>query len=475
MAFKSATQYGGTPQGGRDFTSEDVILTPKAKESGYRVINTRLKDPKHRTTLRMIPSFDENGNVEEALNPEYEPGARIGTLVGPFTISLEVAEGLGIPHSKTMITSVRGDNAGNPPREAHSPANKVVYAVKWKIREMQKRLELGETRASLKKAGQPVEWLKYTKGNWPFSNLKDPQPRWFVQGLCSEWDGHVFRDKATNLVQAKAKFVLMFSNKLFRTFAGHIGQADDPTKPLSLENNGFGDFLSPEHGRPVRITKAVTRNEKDQEEINYGIRITRDELPIPAQQLCKIWAPWNDLLYIPTIEESIEHLIECLGPDMVDFGLKGSEEYPCNYVDYIPDSIAGASRDIPPTVRVNELTREIVGNSGGAPRPQDTPGYPSDSRSESPTRIAVDLGDDDVDQIPFDTDDAPTEPPKRSRKPTPPPFPTDDDDVDSHGEPKQAKNQPSVVVDFTDDGLSGGGSFEDNLAAMASTQDDDED
>ena len=450
--FKPATQYGGTGSGGANYTHESNVLKPAA--SKLRFITTRLSGMDKQTEFRIIPSVDEDGNIEVPLNPQYEHGAAVGTLVGGWAYNIEIVSGLGSPHSSTFVTAISGDANGDMPQERHTPTNNILYKVKWKIREMQVRKRKG-----LSMEGQPKDWLRYAAGKYPLMSLPDPKKAWLVQGLCRKLDGQVFRNSEKK-PQLMPGFVLMFGGTLFENMADSIGMRFDNDKPLTADSCGFGDFISTAGGHTVVFSKFAKKDPQNPErkaKTTYKVqRSPQGHVPMTDQHIQKFFVPWDKIIHIPTVEQSIEMLIKVLGPEMVDFGLKGTK-----YEDYLEANVSGASAGIPETVNTKELENAVPAQQA-APiaAPTHAPGHPA--HTEAP---AV-SGGYEVPDVAGDSLGG------LDGVATPPDFPEAGDDKDAHGQMNQATTETLVDPDLNNiPNIPGGDDFENMLSSVQDAQD----
>jgi hypothetical protein len=331
MAFKPVKKFTSNKQ-----SYEDVrILLP---ESGATLVSAYLKD-KNNTVIRMLPAFDENGKEEVTLNPDGSSDAKEEAL-GQAFVSLEICNFYkGGRHS--FISNVKEeDREGRPAPGGQSPAHKFMRRLRYKLWEQITKKERGY------KLDVPEHWLAWHENNI----VTDPQVQYAVQCMAKEINGEI-RLNMKKEAEWIAPAVFLIPSSAFKTFSPKITERRDPNKPLSLTNNRFGDFCSCSGGHLLRLVKYVTKVGK--QGMGSGTvydLLLDDPCPLDVETAAQYVRPWEEILNIPTVEDTIEILANCFEPVALDFAFRGTP-----YHRYLDATYAGLADTIAEALKPEEI------------------------------------------------------------------------------------------------------------------------
>jgi hypothetical protein len=216
-----------------------------------------------------------------------------------------------------------------------------------------------------KKAGLKVDvppaWFRWANNTMM---VKLPAEHIIVQCIASEVNGRKIEDnnkKPTWL----APCILAIPRSAQDLFVTDITSRADNDQELSLSNNLFGDFCGWQNGS-VLLLRKVAGDEGSNN--SYNIRKLQ-EYPLTPDYARKIWQPWDDVLWLPKVEDTIEWCIETFDAKAVDYALRET-----NYADYIPEEHRGCSSDIAEAENVKELKARLA---AGGYSSQGHPPFPT--------------------------------------------------------------------------------------------------
>jgi hypothetical protein len=219
----------------------------------------------------------------------------------------------------------------------------------------------------------PHPWFQWMRGN---GGVREPADLWLLQGMCYENNGQIKQNQGT--VEWVQPIVFGIPVSAQEDFFEQITTRHNPDATLGPENNRFGDFCSPDHGRMLEVYKR-TKGEGNKKKTEYRIR-PGNSVPVAADHMAGLWMDWDKLIHIPTIEESIGQLIESFDGVAVDYALRES-----SYHDYVPEEFRGSSDNIMNADNIQDLrnARPKVGYQPppgqGAPQaPPPPPPPPAD-------------------------------------------------------------------------------------------------
>ena len=319
--FKPMMNQAG---GSSNFRNENKVVR---EDSGYTFIPYYLKNDEASTVFRMFPSFDEKGNEEITLDPKGSHEALCASLARCF-IRTEVAT-IFRNGRITFISSIKDeDRDGNTVNNFKSPVMTFTKRLGYKVWEQVEKMKKGYD------TDIPAHWLEWNEKG----TLSNPQTVFLIQGMASEINGV----PCTNIKQetewvVPAIFGLPKSAE--KTFMKKITTRKDEKKDLDLNNNRFGDFCSCEGGSLLRLCRYSTEEGK-RTSVTYSLE--QDDLcPVQASEVIKVIKPWDEILYIPTVEDVMEILCDIFEKSAIDYAFRKS-----TYRDYIPEHIKGASDGI---------------------------------------------------------------------------------------------------------------------------------
>jgi hypothetical protein len=322
----------------------------------------------------MIPAFYE-GQMELALNPE---GGEVDAAIGRCFYKCEVIQFLG-RKKLTMVTSVSGDSAGNAPPDRWTPAKAGMRRLRYKMEEQQLKKQLNM------QTDCPPQWFQWMRGN---GGIREPNDLWLVQGLCYESNGRIKQNQGK--VEWITPIVFGIPVSAQEDFFEQITTRHNPDEPLSAANNRFGDFCTPEHGRMLEFYKR-TKGEGKKKKTEYRVR-PGNSVPIAVDNMAGTWMEWEDIIDIPTIERSIELLIDTFDGPAIDYALRES-----SYYDYVPDEHRGSADQIMNADDIRSLRDQRP--QVGYQQPQSQPGEAS--APPPPPPQAANVPPPVVDDIPF--------------------------------------------------------------------------
>jgi hypothetical protein len=324
------------------FKNVNRVLVP---DCGFSCADNYLRDGES-IQLRLVPSFDETGKAELALNPEVRVEDRpSGEDVQPEDYSsyknpiigrcFFIGEycSLWTPAGRyTFLSDVRGDEAGNEPADWRSPMSIFANRLGYKTYENVLKKQLG------KDVDIPARWFQWKEDGL----LNRPRTHVFVQCIAQRFTPatKTMRGEKTAQEGPIPRTVFVIPRSASSSFLDNITDLKNPNTPLSLENNIFGDFISPEKGRLLLFKKT-----KASDKTTYQL-LPQDVLPVDEKTLASLWSDWEKILYRPTVEELIGWIKEMFGNEATDFAFRESEAY----APYLPEEVRGTSSNIPEPV-----------------------------------------------------------------------------------------------------------------------------
>jgi hypothetical protein len=309
--------------------SESMGFTKILKDGcDVQLISYYLKDGKA-TVFRMLPSFDENGHEELALNPEGHPKA-IETSLGQCFYVAEVAS--IIKNGRyTFITNVLPyDREGNPVNNYKSPYMTFSRVVGYKLWEQENKRNKGHV------TDVPEHWL-----SWEVRKvLPHPQSTYFAQCMVKELNGEIRKDMKGN-PEWITPAVISIPRSAETVFIQQILAKDDPDQPLSTTNNTFGDFCSCANGRLLRLNKFKQASNKNADGGTTYKLSPSQVLPLDPADAVQMVRPWDDIMVTPTVEDQMEILCNIFEPATIDLAFRRT-----GYYKYVPAAIKGAAKGI---------------------------------------------------------------------------------------------------------------------------------
>jgi hypothetical protein len=352
--------------------------------AGYTFVDSKLKDNESYTEVRLVPLPDDAGNFDTALRPEAANVEKPEEVFGESFCMLEICRvwrnGSKIFTSSIMPRDANGDEVAG----RRTPTYVFMSRLRYLIRHQEE----------LKKAGQPIQipelWLPWVeKGviSVPYSTM-------LGQCMYKTVNGVIMRD-AGGRVTWKFPGVFAFPRGYLPEFTKKVSMKEDMEQALALGNSVFGDFVSIERGRILRLNRMLVKNDdakpasKDSKnkfadgQVKYFLTLLNTVLPIDMTKMSGLIKPWGEVIRVPTIEESIAYLEELYEPAAVDYAFRGSKVF----YKYVSESIKGTSDLIPEPPR-KEKKAEGEEAAGGEEAPTPPPPITITSPA-NPTTVAV--------------------------------------------------------------------------------------
>jgi len=305
------------------------------------------------TEIRIIPPVSEDGQELDVLNPAATEKMRLREILSDTFANLEVVRQLGGVKAGVrtdMITSVRAERDAASLRGGWTPYYEMRSHLVRKIRQQRDRLLLG---LPIDVPQMWLDWMnagKYEFGGLPQSNghayvdkdgRKHPE-QYLVKCLALTIDGEAKPPTPSVFMLPPSGACAFFDQLIEPMFAD---------RQLSADNNRFGDCFSLAHGHTLEMVKGSDNR--------YALRCGR-ELPMSAQDAKALDLPWSELVYVPTVEESIQMIAKALGsPEAVAFGLRKNEKQANSgtYERYVPPEWLQSAAGIEPELSAEEHER----------------------------------------------------------------------------------------------------------------------
>lgn len=282
------------------------------------------------TVIRMLPSFDENGREELALNPEGtvdEISGSLGRCFFPVEVASIFKNGLNVFISEVQPV----DKNGNPVNNWRSPCETLTKTLGYKLWEQTQKQQKGQP------TDIPEHWFQWAAKQI----LKHPQPTFLIQCMAQKVNGEERRNMRGQ-PEWIGPAVFMLPRSAETQFIQTILTREDNDLPLSMDNNLMGDFCSCENGHMLYLNKSRNQASKsDKGGISYQLTLGKKAVPFPADKASQLWTPWDNLIEIPFVEDAMAVLCEIFEPKAIDFVFKHS-----HYAAYIPEEMRGAADDI---------------------------------------------------------------------------------------------------------------------------------
>ena len=318
------------------FSNLNLIVKP---DSGFEILIPYLKEDDLETEIRVFNSFDEDGDEDLVLNPD-------GNVEDPFNslgCAFYYAEVCTIwKNGRTMlVSSVQPeDEAGNPvPGSNYSPAAHFMRRLSYKIFVENEKQQRGmETNI-------PKHWMPWTsKGT-----IVRPQPMFMVQCMASKVNGEVKRDMKKKM-QWQGPYVFLIPKSAEGVFLNNVLKKEDEDEMLSLGNNRLGDFCSCAEGHLLRLSRFTQKSGGGKRgKISYSLSLGK-KTPFREDQVKGIVRPWDELIHLPTVDETVRVLSKLFEPAVIDFGFRNTA-----YTSYVPEEFLGAADDIPEAEDIREI------------------------------------------------------------------------------------------------------------------------
>jgi hypothetical protein len=310
------------------------------------------------TRFRILPAFTD-GEEEIALNPDADQDTSMSDLFGYPAAVLELATGIG-ERRLTYISGNYEDNEGRKVEDSWSVTKNMLARLKFKLRDTALLEEHG--RKDL--VDIPPSWRRWLNGNFRKYRLSDPKSHVCFQVVAAEINGAPVEDGRGNKTWGGPYFFAVRLSAMDQ-FLQDLRTKADPSEPLTLKNNIFGDFCSLEGGQILMLRKIQKADAKNgSTNAAYNLKPVGGAFPLKQDYVEKTFVDWDELVNVPTIEQAIELFASTFDGIAVDFALRDSR----TYSEYIPQDYRGLSADIgDPTPKSERLAMLGVsdGDSGG--------------------------------------------------------------------------------------------------------------
>jgi hypothetical protein len=173
-------------------------------------------------------------------------------------------------------------------------------------------------------------------------------------------------------------------------FLQNITEAEFADRQLSADNNRFGDFCTLNNGYTIEMYRT--------DDGKYALRRGR-KMPMTAADAVRLDRPWAELVYVPTIEESVQWIAQAIGSTAaVAFGLRKTPDNPTSgtFERYLPKEWLDEVKDMAPELAKDEHTKAIKAEVPLA----EMFGYATAIRSLSKGRSSYSMEPSHFEQVP---------------------------------------------------------------------------
>ena len=366
-------------------------------------------DDQVRTELRLFPPVVD-GEVWGVLNPDTTEEMPLRSRLSDIFLDIEMVQragGLGGKGIETdMITSVlKTDEGTEAPKSFYTPYREFVWRLRTKIEEQFTRAKAGLPQDI------PRHWFKYRdqggfKPGVKFGRMPYPQGRgntdkdtgekrpdlYMVQCLALHINGTSRKDDKGK-VRWQGPCIFVIPASAAADFFDRLTSRKNEDEPLGPKNNDFGDCISLKDGCTIKLKKL--------QDNKYVLRTGR-EIKVSKEMVERVYRPWDELINIPTVEDSIKWIAEAYGdPAMVDYAFREVDDNPkCGrWYEWVPEEWKGLADNIAEPLSKEALQELIKTNQGSGKTKAKAPVDDDDDD--------LDMGDnvgEDLDDIPFDSD-----------------------------------------------------------------------
>lgn len=359
-----------------------------------------------RTEIRLFPPI-ENGEIYPVLNPDTKGDTPLRKRLAGTFLDIEMVRGTGGLGGKgiqtDMITSVlKLDNGEDAPTSYFTPYREFVYRLQTKIKEQVQRAQIGLPQDI------PRQWYRYyNEGGFregiKFGRMPYPQGRgnvnketgekrpdlYIVQCLALHINGTSRKD-GNGKIKWQGPCVFVIPASAAANFFDELTTRQNEDEPLTPQNCEFGDCISLKEGCTIKLKKLP--------DSKYVLRSGR-VAPISKELVEKVYCEdWNELIVIPTVEESIKWIAEAFGdPAMVDYAFREVEDNAKSgrWYNFVPEEWRGLADEIAEPLS-KEALKELVDNSG---KRRDV------KKQEPKVQELEEQEGEDLDALPIDEDD----------------------------------------------------------------------
>ena len=277
--------------------------------SGYDIVYPKLAGD---TVLRILPAMGPDGE-----QPVMEAGAMSSSNFGDWGAHYEMVKFAG--HEGTDFITEVTDPETKEVMQGQTPAKAHYWAIKNGVDDDPR--------------GCPLEWHSWLKWdpNSRGCRVRSPSLHLLFQALLFTSGGEPIKDQDGQAI-TKGRVIVALNYSTQKEFIERLLKPVDPSNPVSAENNDIGDICSCAGGRIMTLTPPP----EDKATLPWTASLG-DPYPLDPEYVRSMWVPWNDLIRIPTVQESIQRLTELFDDASVDFALRSSP-----YVRYMPEKARGA-------------------------------------------------------------------------------------------------------------------------------------
>jgi len=369
-AFKRGFNAGGSRTTTKSFDDDVRLFKPGVNHTLIKSFLVKTGS----TNMRILPSINEQGIEDIALNPAATKDTEEEDLYGPFAANIEIVQGIG-NKSFTYASGSFEDRAGNIVDEGWSVTKTVVHRILYKLLDS----------IALSKAGEPTDippsWKQWMEGvhgsNFRKFRLKMPTQLLCFQVIASSVDGVPCVD-SRGVACWSGPHVFSVPRSAIALFHENLSTRIDETKDLSMDNNLMGDICSLSGGRNMMLRKIVGQGTKDGEDGQavYNLMPVGPAFPLSAEYVQTMFKPWEDIIDLVTIEDAVEMLVATFDGIAVDYALRDT-----GYSEYIPDLYKGTSsgmeRSMNRADREAYLAARGIRSTGSAAAVAAAPSLPS--------------------------------------------------------------------------------------------------
>lgn len=316
-----------------DSAPRSTMVYPKLVDgSGYEWIPSKLSSFSAVTRLRFLPSFEDNGQELDALIPGGDKTIP-DTCLGDAFVKEQVCSTFKNNVRALTITSLAvRDRKGNPiPLAKQTVADSIVKSFNWMCFSSSIRVQRGYA------ATVPEQWADMHKRK--VTNEEPPKTALLVRCLAFQIDDQVKYDENKRMSSTLGVFHIPAS-ALGGFYENILKRRDQKLGFIPSNIPAQSDFFSCKAGYSLDLTKTQKRGKDNSVSASYSLT-SFEQTPLPAEEVFKLYKPWEQIIQYPTVEDQIEFFLELLGPEAVDFGLRESP-----YASYIPAAVRGAAKGL---------------------------------------------------------------------------------------------------------------------------------
>jgi len=288
------------------------VLKP---DSGYTYITNKIKakdklgDGENQITeIRMLPYIEE-GIMYDPLDPDGSSDAIYDSLGLPFcNVELLSYFNNGM---NTLVSSIKPeDKQGNPINDS-SPWYKFMSRMRFKVGEVHKN----------KSRGGCIEPAIKHWANFKENVFSRPQKVFLIQCLAQVVNGKKIMKDGKPSVLGPAVFAIPRYIYAKTQFFQKLLTKEDPMDagPLTPQTCAVGDFYSPEKGCWMQLSRGEVDGNT-----SYELSVTRREMPLKIEQVEKMVKPWDSIIDVLYVEDSIKEIADRFEPRMLAYAFRNT-------------------------------------------------------------------------------------------------------------------------------------------------------